>query len=165
MAYAGRIGHPDGVKVFFTRDRELKAGPVVKIKYYAWNDRVFSSEGYGTRDLNINLLLSPTDDPNKEMDIIDFGTIRNSENGTCQLKVGDHLPCGIVDSVKEEKNGDDHRYNWVGIKLNDSIRERLSHTVTLVQYSTHVNYDKDYNNIVGMLIEKIPGPSLAAEED
>lgn len=153
MSYAGRIGHLDGVKVFYTRDNDLKAESVIKIKYYACNDRTFSSEGYGTRDLNIKVSLSPANESSKEMDVIDFGTIRNSENGTCQLKDGDDLPCGRVVKIESNKSGD-HKYNTVKIALNDEIRKRLSHTVTLIQYSAHVNYDKNYNDIMGMFIER-----------
>lgn len=163
MAYAGKIGQCDGVKIFFTRGEHLEVSSVIRIVYYAWNNKTLSSPGYGTMDLKIKVFISPSI-AGKEFDEMDFGIIKNSANGNCNLKEGDQLPCGRVIDKRQYRNGD-HQYNTVIVELNDSMRKGLSRTVALMQYSTHVNDDKGYTNIGGMFIEKPSNCKLETPEE
>lgn len=45
MSYAGDIGKKEGVKVYISKDANLKVRPTLTIVYYAWNARTMSNPG------------------------------------------------------------------------------------------------------------------------
>lgn len=156
MAYAGRIGHPDGVKIYIERDETLRAKSEIEILYYAWNNKALSNPGYGTKDITIKATFSPTRDSAGFRDE-EFALIKNSGNGNgaCELKVGDILACGTVVKMTPSSSSDkEHRYMTLTIKLNPEMQKKLTHTVSLLRYSAMVNDHKSFNEIAGLLIEK-----------
>lgn len=154
MSYAGRIGHNDGTIVYISKDETLKIRPTISIKYYAWNNRTLSNPGYGTKDLKITAAFSPTKGSGEYV-VEEFALIKNAGNGNgnCELKPGDKLACGKVIKIDQERNGD-HQYNTVFIELDDDMRKKIEHTVSLLEYSAIVNDDRSYNNVHGLIVEK-----------
>lgn len=150
MSYAGDIGKKEGVKVYISKEKDLKVRPTLSIVYYAWNARTMSNPGYGTKSLKIMAYYSPTDGKD-EYTVAEFASIDGDGSGNPNLKEGAILPCGRVISITSNSKGD-HRHNTVIVEIRDEIRERLNHTVNL-SYDAYVNDDGSHNNIQAMLIE------------
>lgn len=123
MAYGGQIGKFDGVRIYISKDNNLKVRSVAKICYYSWNNRVASNPGYGTMNLEIRALCSPRTGRGG-YDSISFAAIPGAADGSSNISKGNMLKCGrVIEDPKMEKSEDkEHRYTTILVELTDVMR-------------------------------------------
>lgn len=156
MAYAGRTGKNDGVRIHFSRNNSGRINSEITIEYYANNKWQAHPDGYYTKLIEIHMAVSPEIN-NDHFRFLRFGDIKGGAEGGYKIKVGDMLTCGEVVSINKERySGDrEHRWNSINVKLNPEMENLFNKTISFSYYGVvRDSSDEGYAHRAAFLIEK-----------